>query len=266
MMYQQFFGLTHEPLSKQTKVLWNNNQLEHLKTQFQWLTQFPGIGLLTGMSGTGKTSALRHVTEEINPHQNKIIYQSETHFTSYEIYCRLADYLGIEPHYRYSMLWRNIKNYLLDLVDNKHILPIWILDEAHNLPPDFLRHLPAFLNFMFDARDIITIWLVGLPNIISTLKKPIYSALISRIRVKFSWTPISNGEQFAELIQYALREAGCNKTILSDSAINLIFVASQGKIRSAHQILIHALRIASEKSTQYLSDDIIQQVIESLKL
>lgn len=264
-MYRQHFGLTHDPLGKQTKILWDDGQLQKLETEFKWLIRSPGIGVLTGESGTGKTAALRHITKDINPHQYKIIYQPDTDFTRYEIYCRLADYLGIEPSYRCSKVWHDIKTFMLDLVDNKHVIPIWILDEAQNLPPDFLHDLPAFLNFAFDARDIVNVWLVGLPNLISILKRPGYSALTSRIYVKFQWQPIDNREKFDQLIKHSLQDAGCNQTILSDSAIALIFTASRGKIRFAHQILVNALRLAADKSLNHLSDEIIRLSIENLK-
>ena len=110
-MYKQFFGLTHAPLGKKTQRLWDNGQLKTLETKFNWLLQSPGIGVLIGESGTGKTAALRHITAKINPHQYKVIYQPDTDFTRYEIYCRLADNIGIEVSHRCSKLWRDIKAY-----------------------------------------------------------------------------------------------------------------------------------------------------------
>ncbi|WP_332383994.1 AAA family ATPase [Burkholderia ubonensis] len=40
-------------------------------------------------------------------------------------------------------------------------MPLWIIDEAQNLPPEFFRDFPSFLNFAFDARSLITVWLAG---------------------------------------------------------------------------------------------------------
>jgi len=264
-MYKQFFGLTHAPLGKSTKTLWDDGQLRKLEIRFNWLLQSPGIGLLTGESGTGKTAALRHITKNINPHQYKIIYQPDTDFTRYEIYCRLADNLGIETSHRCSKLWRDIKAYMLDLVDSKHITPIWILDEAQNLPTEFLKDLPAFLNFAFDSRDIITVWLVGLPNLESILKRPGYMALKSRIQICNHWQPIESRENFTKLIHHAFKDAGCTQTIMSDSAISLVYTSSRGKIRLAHQVLLTALRLAVEKSLNHLTDEIIENAIETLK-
>jgi len=264
-MYKQLFGLTHAPLGKQAKALWSNGQLQKLEARFNWLLQTPGIGLLTGDAGTGKTAALRHITSNINPHQYKVIYQPDTSFTRYEIYHRLADNLGVETSHRCSKLWRDIKDCMLDLVDCKHITPIWILDEAQSLPADFLKDLPAFLNYAFDSRDIVTVWLVGLPNLEATLRKPSYMALTSRIQVRCSWGAIESREEFTELIKYAFKDAGSTQTILSDSGITLIYTASRGKIRLAHQVLITALRLAAEKNLNHLTDDVIEEAIESLK-
>ena len=41
-------------------------------------------------------------------------------------------------------------------------------DEAQNLPPEFFRDFPAFLNFAFDLRDLISVWLVGHPCLAQT--------------------------------------------------------------------------------------------------
>ncbi len=48
-MYLQHFGLTHAPLGKKSKTLWDNGQIEKLKTRFQWLLDSPGIVVLTAV-------------------------------------------------------------------------------------------------------------------------------------------------------------------------------------------------------------------------
>jgi hypothetical protein len=54
----------------------------------------------------------------------------------------LALALGLEPAYRRAQLWRDIKARIAELMDGKHILPLWVLDEAQNLPKDFFRDFP----------------------------------------------------------------------------------------------------------------------------
>mgnify|MGYP000055962725 CR=1 FL=1 len=88
-MYQQHFGLTHCPLGKQTKKLWDDGVLTTLNQRFDWLLQSPGIGLLTGEPGVGKTAWMRQMTKSLNPHQYQLIYQAETDFGRLDIYRQL---------------------------------------------------------------------------------------------------------------------------------------------------------------------------------
>src|SRR3546814_11179795 len=52
----QHFGLRHPPLGKDGVELWDDGGLGHLGERFNWLLQSPGIGLLTGEPGVGKTA------------------------------------------------------------------------------------------------------------------------------------------------------------------------------------------------------------------
>src|SRR3546814_532373 len=106
--------------------------------------------------------------------------------------------------------------------------PLWIIDEAQNLPPEFFRDFPAFLNFAFDARDLITVWLVGHPSLAQTLERAPYAALHSRIQVQVKLKPVVERERFAAFIQHGLKAAGCPHTLLADSGIELLRQASKG--------------------------------------
>ena len=85
--------------------------------------------------------------------------------------------LGLEPVYRRAQLWRDLKTHIQELADYKKVLLVWIIDEAQNLPLEFFRDLPAFLNFAFDSRELMTVWLVGHSNLAHTLNRVPYAAL-----------------------------------------------------------------------------------------
>ncbi|MCP3879832.1 MAG: AAA family ATPase, partial [Sulfitobacter sp.] len=76
-MYLQHFGLKHPPLGKEATELWDDGALALLKQRFQWLLDSPGVGLLTGEAGVGKTAALRVLTANLNPHRYQLIYLAE---------------------------------------------------------------------------------------------------------------------------------------------------------------------------------------------
>lgn len=215
-MYQQHFGLKHAPLGKQTPELWDDGALSTLNARFQWLLESPGVGLLTGEPGVGKTVALRQLTQGLNPHRYQVIYLAETDFGRLDLYRGLALALGVEPAYRRAQLWRDIKARIHELADAKQILPVWIIDEAQNLPVEFFKDFPAFLNFAFDSRDLMTVWLVGHPSLAMTLDRVPYAALASRIQARVQLEPIIERERFTTLVEHALKSAGCTHTLLAD--------------------------------------------------
>ena len=264
-MYRQHFGLKHAPLGNQTPELWDDGILATLQTRFQWLLDSPGVGLLTGAAGVGKTAALRHITQALNPHRYQVIYLAETDFGRLDLYRSLALALGLEPAYRRAQLWREIKARIQELADGRQTLPVWIIDEAQNLPPEFFRDFPAFLNFAFDSRDLMTVWLVGHPALAITLDRAPYAALASRIQARVQLQPIIERERFGQLIDHALQQAGCSHTLLADSGLELLRQASRGLPRHAGRILKTAMQMAVPKGLNHLPDDLLQQAIEALR-
>lgn len=264
-MYLQHFGLRHSPLGKESTELWDDGALAQLAERFAWLLQSPGLGLITGEPGVGKTAALRSLTGKLNPHRHQVIYQAETDFGRIDIYRGLARALGVEPSYRRAHLWRDIKLRIHELVDGKQLTPVWIIDEAQNLPPEFFRDFPAFLNFAFDSRDLVTVWLVGHPALAHTLERAPYAALAGRIQARVHLKPVQERERFAQLIQHGLKHAGCTQTLLADSGMEILRQASKGLPRHAGRILRTAMRLAVPRALNHLPDDLLQQAIEELR-
>jgi type II secretory pathway predicted ATPase ExeA len=264
-MYRQHFGIKAEPLGKAQIELWDDGALAALNERFLWLLQSPGLGLLTGEAGVGKTAALRHLTHGLNPHRYQVIYLAETDFGRTDLYRSMAAELGIEPAYRRAQLWRDLKTRIQELADSKQLLLVWIIDEAQNLPPEFFRDFPAFLNFAFDSRDLMTVWLVGHPSLAQTLNRAPYAALAGRIQVRLQLMPVSERERFTALITHALKVVGCQHTLLADSGMELLRMASQGLPRQAGRILKTAMQMAVPKGLNHLPDDLLQQAIEALR-
>lgn len=263
-MYLQHFGLSAAPLGKQAKYI-QQPQYQPLKQHCDWLLQTKGIGVIYGEAGTGKTAAIRQWQTTLNPHQYRLIYQADNHFPAFDIYSQLAYQLGLETKHRYSLLWRELKQDILQLYDDKHIQLIWVLDEAQQLPHKFLTDLPAFLNFAFDTRDILTIMLIGLPALDTTLNKKVYSALSSRVAFRYHWQSIETLEQFKACVRLAFEQAGKHEMLISDSGFNLLHMACQGRLRQAHTIINRCLQLACQQALNHIPDEVIETAINSIK-
>ena len=256
---------SHAPLGKDCTELWRSSQLDDLEKQFHWLLKSPGLGLLTAEPGLGKTAALRRLSADLNPHEYKVVYVAETDFGRLDFYRQLALKLNVTPSYRRAQLWRDLKDYITHLATQKNILLILIIDEAQNLPYEFLKDFPSFLNFVFDSKDYMSVWLVGHPELARTIDRTNNAALSSRIQARCQLQPINDRNSFRELLLYGLSEAGCANTILSDSGIEILRMSSKGNARVVHKLLVTAMQIATDKKLNHLPDDVVKEAIQILK-
>lgn len=263
-MYQQYFGLKNLPCGKNNPALWIHDDLKILHERFTSSLNYPGVGLLTGEPGVGKTAALYNITKSLNPHQYHVTYLAETSFTSFDIYRQIALNLGLIPAHRFAQLWRDIKNHIRERVEHKRSLPVFIFDESQNLPSDFFRSFPSFLNFDFDAKDMMTVWFVGHPALSNIIDRVAYAALATRIQFRCQIQPITDRNAFVQLIQHAFKEAGCQTNLLSDSGVEIIRIASNGRLRNVHRILVNTMQLAMQKKLNHLPDELIQEAITLL--
>ncbi len=132
---------------------------------------------------------------------------------------------------------------------------------AQNLPSEFFRDLPSFLNFVFDSKDYMTLWLVSHAELARELNNPCYAALSSRMQVRCELKPLTDRDAFKALIQHGFTQAGATIQLLSESAIELLRMASQGNPRRAHQIIVTSMRLAAERQMNHLPDDVIQDAV-----
>ena len=150
-------------------------------------------------------------------------------------------------------------------MEQKRNQPILIIDEAQNLSFKFLHSLPSFLNFEFDTKDYLILWLVGHPELANIIDRNINIALASRIQVRCQLPAVTEREAFKQLIAHAFKDAGCQSVLLSDSGIEALRLASQGRMREAHHILVATMELAAERGLNHLPDELIEQAVKQLK-
>jgi type II secretory pathway predicted ATPase ExeA len=264
-MYRQHFGLKHAPLEKESTIV-SRQTTEPLKQRFEWLLSSPGIGLLTGEPGVGKTSALKLLTDTVNPQQYQVIYAPDTDFSRLDIYRNLAQEFGLEPAYRRGQLWREMKQYIKEMVEQRGIYPVWIIDEAQNLPYEFFRDLPSFLNFGFDSKSYMVIWLVGTTGLELQLSRSVYEALNSRICVKVVLDPMHDLSQFKQMIEQSFKDAGVQQQLIASSGMALLCSAAKGNPRKAGRIIKLSMQMAAAQGLNHLPDELLQQAIDELQL
>lgn len=268
MKYRQRFGLKAQPIPKDAKgktFFEDTPNYKRLERAFRRLIEEPGLGVMSAESGVGKTAAMRNLCGQLPKPDYLVVYICDTAVSPLDLYRTLAVELGVTPSHRRALLWADIKKALLHLVDERGTAPLVVIDEAQHLSDKFLLDLSGFLNFCFDSRDILTLWLVGLTPLRRTLAMQQHAALASRMVASIHLEPLSR-DLFDPFVRHALSAAGATEKILGDQALELLFRASRGIPRNASRILRTALVFADERAQSFIDDSTMEAAVDDLSL
>lgn len=153
--------------------------------RLEYLKNVRGIGLFTGLPGTGKTACCRAFVSSLNPSLYKMIYLPMTTISASEFYRDLAKGLGLEPCYRKIDNFRNIQERIRNLYREQKTTLVVLVDEAQYLSRAILSDLKLLMNFEMDSRNYAVLVLCGQPMLNNTLSMQIHGKCsISSTRLK----------------------------------------------------------------------------------
>lgn len=234
-----------------------------LRRAFRQLVEDPGLGVLTAEPGVGKTAAIRNLCAELPRPDHLVIYLCDTTVSPLDLYRSLAGELGVRPSHRRGQLWDDLKKALVHMVDERGTVPLLVLDEAQHLSDTFLTDLAGFLNFAFDSRDLLTLWLVGLPHLTRRLHMQQHAALRSRVAVEIRLEPLER-DAFVAAVEHGLKAAGASQKVLADQAMEMLFRGSRGVLRVASKALRTGIRMAADRGQSFLDEPVIQAALDEL--
>ena len=150
-------------------------------------------------------------------------------------------------------MWRDIKARIHELTNDQQCLPVWIIDEAQNLPVEFFRDFPAFLNFAFDSKDLMTVWLVGHRSLTITLSRAPYAALASRLHTRVQLQPFCGAGTLSGIDRACPDLRRLHTDVIGwTRGLELLRQASQGLPRQAGRILKTSMQLALSKGLNHL--------------
>jgi type II secretory pathway predicted ATPase ExeA len=260
------FSLTHYPLPKnaQGKTFFDKGSgYGRLRRAFQQTVDDHTVGVLSGEPGVGKTTAIRNLIAELPRPDYQVLYLCNTSGSPLDLYRAIAEEVGVRPSHRRGQLWADIKKTIQHMVDERGVTPVVVLDEGQHLSDSFLADLAGFLNFAFDSRALMTLWLVGLPPLVKRLHQQQHDALRTRVAVEMRLEALDR-QTFGATVEPAFKAAGATQTVLSDGAVELLFRASRGVLRVAAKMLRVAMRVAHDKNQPFLDEHALETALAEL--
>lgn len=266
-MFKSYWGMEFNPFDK---TICENNRFEssdlrEMLSRLKHLQDIRGIGLFTGLPGTGKTYALRCFKNSLNPNLYRTVYLPMSTLTVMEFYRSLAIGLGLSPAFKKIDLFNDIQDRIRSLYKDKKITPVIILDEAQYLNSKILNDLKLLLNFDMDSKNYAILILAGLPILNNTLSLNVYEALKQRIVIKYMFSGISKKET-VEYLSSRLSLCGANPGIFSDSAIEAIYACSNGSPRILNNIIQKCLILGAQKQVNSIDIEIVMGAQNEVEL
>lgn len=260
MKWPAHFGLNGVPFSKEVSdgELWVPPSRIRLVDDVVGACQERGHVLLTGEPGVGKTCVLRALRHRLPNDGFRLTYCHNATLGRRDFYRHVCLALGLSPKATAAAVFYAIHEHVQQLGEER-VHPVFLLDEAHLLHQDVLEHLHILANHEWDARALLSIVLVGLPELKDRLALRKNRSLCSRIHTRVALGEASAADT-AEYISHRMRRAGAERDVFSSDAIALMHEASRGHLRDLDRVATACLKLAHKKKLRIVDRDLVVRV------
>lgn len=263
VMFEAFFNFTKTPFQRDIPpdALYMTPQFMVLQDRLSHGVKNHYFLIVTGDSGSGKTTAIRHFISGLDPSRTVALYVSESNLTPRNFYFALLNQLGVRPHFYRGDAKRQLVKELQSFSNDKK-LPVIIIDEAHLCDMEMLTEIRFLLNFDMDSRSPMSLILSAQTDIRDILKKQVYEAISQRIDLRCHIPPLDRSQTADYISAHISYAAGSHSSIFSDAAVGAIFDFSGGLPRKINRVANLCLMHAAQTNKRIVDDRMVALIID----
>jgi len=231
-MYESFYGFREKPFSllPDPGFLYLSEKHRMALTMLQYgLMNQAGFTVITGEIGSGKTTLIRKLLEEVGE-EVSVGVVSNTHRNFGELLQWVL--LAFDLEYREKKkveLYQTLADFIIRQYGQGRNT-VLIIDEAQNLSPEALEELRMLSNINADKDQVLQLMLVGQPGLRDTLRLPELYQFAQRVAVDYNLKPLSLEETWL-YIRHRLRSAGGDPNIFDTKACAAVYYYTGGTPR-----------------------------------
>jgi general secretion pathway protein A len=267
-MYCEFYGFREKPFNITPNprfIFLSKNHREAFAHLLYGIDNHSGFIKLTGEVGTGKTTVLRTLFEQLDErgHRTALIFNP----------CLTAQELMRSINREFGISWEGLNmSELLDALNRFLLLEnssgrtvVLVIDEAQNLEPQVLEQIRLISNLETKTDKLIQIILVGQPELGQLLSRSELRQLSQRITVSYHLTPM-DFEDTKAYIEHRLEVAGdWRAAVLSAPALKQVFRYSGGVPRLINIICDRALLFGYLAESKGISGRMVKDAIKEIR-
>ncbi len=260
-MFTKFYGLTEKPFSKtpDPRFLYLSRGHREALARLQYAVEERELALLTGEIGSGKTTISRAVMDSLDD-SFRFCFVFNPVLTPFEFLRVIAGGLGLEnPSGAKDEILKEITGELYRLHAQGEC-PVIVVDEAQLIPQrEIFDEIRLLTNFQLDDKNLLSVIIIGQPELRKNLSHPVFEPLRQRIGIQFHLGPLDL-EETMEYIDFRVSVAGGRAGLFSPEAIQMIFEISGGVPRKINAVATNALLVGFGKDAAWIDDTIIDEV------
>ncbi len=264
-MYLSFYGLKIKPFQNSTNpsFCWLGETHKEALVIFKYgILEMPGVFLLTGDVGTGKTILVNVLINRLGS-DFIVVKVPDPGLDVIDFVNYLSDSLGFKKKFTSEDSFiAHFSQFLGQAasVDQKILL---IIDECQRLNSHLLEEIIKLSNIETVGKKTLKVLLIGQNDFSDVVKKGQNSALDQLITIKYAITPLDLSET-GEFVKHRLKIAGAKKTIFSPDAITKIYQFSAGIPRRINIICDHALLSGFRQRAKIINGNLVCGCAEDL--
>jgi type II secretory pathway predicted ATPase ExeA len=264
-MYKEFYGLKEKPFSKtpDPRFLYMSNGHREALARLQYVLEERELALLTGEIGCGKTTISRALMDSMGD-TYRFCFIFNPRFTAMEFLRVIARSLAVEsPSGNKDELLKEITDSLFRFQEEGRC-PVIVIDEAQLIPDrEIFDEIRLLTNFQLDDRNLLSVIILGQPELRKILSVPIYEPLRQRIAINYHLRPL-NPEETQEYLDFRMEVAGGTAGLFSPDAVQRIFELSGGVPRMINVIATNALLEGFGKDAAWIDAAVVDGMADEL--
>lgn len=268
-MYEAFYNLKDQPFrltSDPAFMYMTVNHREALAGLVYSACTRPGLMVLTGEAGTGKTTLLYTLVELLEKRRFVTAVCTNPVLTREELFDFLLQTFAVNcPSSLKSRQLLALQDMLMRTrMDGRPA--VLVVDEAHRLSLELLEEIRLLLNFETRTEKLLQIVMAGQPELAGMLNLPQLRQFKQRVSCHCKLSPLTPAE-VKEYIDHRLAYAGLpHQQIFPDAAIDKISEYSGGIPRVVNTLCDASLQTGFALRLQVISPSVVDEAAGDLDM
>ena len=266
-MYREFYGLREKPFAKtpDPRYLFLSRGHREALARLQHAVEEHELALLTGDIGCGKTTISRALMDTMGE-QYRFCFIVNPRLSAVELLRVIARSLGVEePALAKDELLRQLAEVIYGL-HGEGRCPVIVIDEAQLVPErELFDEIRLLTNFQLDDANLMSVVLMGQPELRQILADSCHEALRQRISLHYHLQPLTL-EETLEYIDFRLEIAGGPPGLFSPDAVQRIYLLSGGVPRKINILATNALLVGYGRDEAWIDASLVEELREEASL